>query len=127
MKIKIINTLPHDGPLRKILFSTPVGFGIAFWANEALEEGGEYNVELDINDNFIWGSTINSTLEEKDKFEILGDITKITANITSNEDNGLAIELQHSIALVETNPSPHPLPRRVELSAKHITLYSIEY
>ena len=98
-----------------------------FWANETLEEGGEYDIELDIYDNLTWDISINSTPEEKDKFEFFGDITKITMNITSNEDNSLAIEFQHSIALVETNLSPRPLPRRAEPSVKHITPHSIKH
>jgi hypothetical protein len=121
MKIKILDI--SDSLVR---FRSESGEGYAKWSGEKPLPNHNYDVELDINDEFIWGQNI--TTIDATSTSMRGDNYKISAVaevISYEEDGCLSVKLNESVILLEVEGAPDNVSGYVKLDAKDVTLFPV--
>lgn len=123
MKIKIKNIINNNNYVL-VDFSSKYGCSVARWSGEIPRSGGVYDVELEIDDDFVWGVNIFETAKsrilialEDGKFVIVGSV------ITLETDGCLSITVGDSVILLDVENAPADISGLVELHALDVTLY----
>lgn len=105
-------------------YSTPYGDGVSEFIGSTPEENQSYDVELNIDDDFIWGE--NLTPSKKNAASIHFDLGKsyITAELIAIEDDDCgALKIGNSISLVSIKKNHHDLPLFVDIISKKVSLH----
>lgn len=97
-----------DRERRRVRFASGLGMGEAGWMGELPEEGGEYHVELAIDERLVWGDSI-VVVEPPGPHRIAEDGAGVTldATLEAIDDEGAAtLRLGPSLVLIETEGTP---------------------
>ncbi|MGO1298557.1 MAG: hypothetical protein ACTMIA_14805 [Vibrio sp.] len=123
MKIKIERT-SNDGNETLVDFSSDYGSSAALWVGEPPTPGRLYDVELEIDDDLVWGESISTTRDrvsialEEGMFVVVGSVTSL------EEDGCLSIAVGDSVILLDVENAPEDISGLVECRALDVKLYS---
>ncbi|SFN55269.1 hypothetical protein [Xenorhabdus japonica] len=85
-----------------VIFTSPLGNGIARWVGSEPNIGDIYHVELDIDDYFEWGVNINFVSETASNIMLESNNLVFTAKVISYETDGiLVVSLSGNIIFLE--------------------------
>lgn len=109
-----------------VSFHSELGEGYAKWSGEKPLLNHTYEVEVDIDDEFIWGQNITTTdaissITRDDSYYIIA----IAEVITYDEDGCLAVKLNESVILLEVEGVPNNVSGYVKFEAKDVTLFPV--
>lgn len=121
MKIKIIEI---RGPF--VTFRSDLGDGYAKWSGEKPHLNSNYNVEIDIDDKFVWGQNIattdaTATITKDDNYNIIA----VAEVIAYEKDGCLSLKLNESVILLEVEGVPDNVTGNVKLRAVDVTLFPV--
>lgn len=126
--MKIILTEAINGNL--VAFESDLGHGLALWGSNDTILNKPYNVELEIDDLFVWDDNI--TLENKHNFDIKLDnnlMTFRTKVLSCADDGVLVMELgREDIVMIETSQTREIASSCVSFvtNPTNVTLYPIK-
>jgi len=108
-----------------VIFSTAIGNGAAIWKDGPPEIGEEWEVELEINDEFVYGENAKGAQE----FYCLSmekDTLNLNARLASIAEDGIAvIDIKETNVMIDlTGCSSNP-PTFINLSFKSLNLYPV--
>lgn len=109
-----------------VRFRSELGEGYAKWSGEIPLLNHTYDVEVDIDDDFVWGENITttdktSTVTRADDYNII-----VVAEVISYDEDGcLSAKLQESVILLEVEGAPDNLSGNVKFKAKDVTLFRV--
>jgi len=107
-----------------VKFSTTVGFAVAEWHGPCPKFGEQYDVELDIDAEFVWGKNICVSLSTKNAIEASEDCIHATGTLLRTSPDGHAIiDLAGSIVLIELLGYASEAPVFVDLQFNKLTIY----
>jgi hypothetical protein len=105
-------------------FSTSVGFATAVWRASPPKVGGQYDVELEFDDEFVWGENAYSSLNNAHSIEVADGIVTMTGTLISNDmEGGAVVDVGGSIILIELIGCAEIDLVLVDLKVKHINLF----
>ena len=121
MKIKIISIKDS-----LICFRSKSGEGYAKWSGEIPLTGHTYDVEVDIDDEFVWGENIGAT-DDTSTIEVGNGYNMIAvAEVVSYDEDGcLAVRLDESVIFLEVEGAPINVSGYIKLYAKDLKLFPI--
>jgi hypothetical protein len=83
-------------------FSTSVGFAAAIWRAAPPKVGDQYDVELEVEDEFVWGDNASFSLSSAHSIEVVDDVVTMTGALISNDlEGGAVVDVGGSIILIE--------------------------
>lgn len=112
---------PHKN---MVAFSCLHGTGVAEWIGVLPIVGGVYDVELQVNDAFIWGGNIRPSKKVEKKIEYLNGQTSIFAKKIALEDDGCLVLSLEGIFFVDVAGMSPDYEGLVKLTVNTISLYS---
>lgn len=121
MKIKIIDIKDS-----LVSFRSESGEGYAKWSGEKPLLNHTYDVEVDIDDEFVWGQNITTT--DATSTMIMDDSNNIIAVaevISYDEDGCLSVKINESVILLEVEGAPDNVGGYVKFDAKEVTLFPV--
>ncbi|WP_440972867.1 hypothetical protein [Pseudomonas koreensis] len=124
MKITISNIIKSTANEILVEYSTPYGKGFSEFIGSPPKENQIYDVEINIDDNFIWGE--NLTPSKKNTPSISFDIchTYITTELIVIEEDGCGVlKMGESIILISLEQTKQRLPIFVDIIAKKTFLH----
>lgn len=126
MRIQI-EKISHFGSGLFVDFVSPLGGGTSVaWAGPEPKEKESYEIEMDIDDDFIWGESAWESDEAPHIISLNNNILSISAELLQYDHDGCAaISLDGSIILIDISGVPHPYPRSIKLESAHVKLYPI--
>ncbi|RON42582.1 hypothetical protein BK666_22850 [Pseudomonas frederiksbergensis] len=124
MKIAILKIIELTDLGAYVEFSSPYGIGLSFFVGSDLQENQTHDIELSIDDNFVWGDNIKLSDKTSPSIGYLSKELSITAEIIAIEDDDCsALRIGSSITLISVDKKNHPLPFFVDLTAGETSLY----
>jgi len=124
MKIKVEKMSCNDNVIR-VDFSSDYGRSSALWVGEIPTLGTFYDVELDIDDDLVWGEGISTTKRdramialEKGVFVVVGKVIKL------EEDGCLSVSVGESVVLLDVANAPENISGLIECHALDVKVYS---
>ncbi|WP_250658638.1 hypothetical protein [Alkalimarinus coralli] len=124
MKIKIEKT-NNQGDEIHIDFLSDYGRGSAIWAGEIPTPGAMYDVEIEIDDDLLWGENISTTTKNKPTIAIEKDMLVVAGKVIKLEKNGcLSIAVGDSIILLDVESPPEEIVGLIEFRASDVKVYS---
>ncbi|NNA59427.1 hypothetical protein [Pseudomonas koreensis] len=124
MNITISSIIKSTANEILVEYSTPYGKGFSVFIGSPPKENQIYDVEINIDDNFIWGE--NLTPSKKNIPSISFDIchTYITAELIVTEEDGCGVlKMGESIILISLEQTKQRLPIFVDIIAKKTFLH----
>ena len=83
-------------------FSTNVGFAVAVWRAAPPKVGDQYDVELEVEDEFVWGDNAYYSLNSAHTIEMADGIVTVTGTLISNDmEGGAVVDVGGAIILIE--------------------------
>ena len=83
-------------------FSTNVGSATAVWRAAPPKIGEQYDVELEIDDEFVWGENACSSLNNAHSIEVMDGAVTMTGTLISNDmEGGAVVDVGGSIIFIE--------------------------
>ena len=83
-------------------FSTNVGAATAVWRATPPKGGEQYDVELEVDDEFVWGENACSSLNNAHSVGVMDGIVTMTGTLISNDmEGGAVIDVGGSIIFIE--------------------------
>jgi hypothetical protein len=105
-------------------FSTSVGFATAVWRAAPPKVGDQYDVELEVNDEFVWGENGCSSLNNSHSIEVADGIVTMTGTLISNDmEGGAAVDVGGSIILIDLIGCTENDSALVNLKVKNINVF----
>ncbi|MBI6871797.1 hypothetical protein [Clostridium aciditolerans] len=125
MIVKIVNILEKGSKSYKVIVELDNENIVAEWDGNKPEKNREYDVELDIDENFTWGKNIVSTTKNKSLIRQSGKYITIVAKLDFNyEDNFASIDMNESVILIELEGLQHNVSGEcVELNCRTINVH----
>lgn len=124
MKIKILKIIELTDLGAYVEFSSPYGVGLSFFVGFDLEENQTHDVELSIDDEFVWGINIKLSDSTSPAIDFHSRALHITAEIISIEDDDCsALRIGSSITLISLKKENLLTPFFVDLVAEEALLY----
>lgn len=124
MKIKIERT-SNDGNETLVDFSSNYGSSSGLWVGEKPTSGGLYDVELDIDDDLVWGEGISTTTKDKASIALEEGMFVVVGSVISLEEDGcLSIAVGDSVILLDVENAPEDISGLVECRALNVKVYS---
>lgn len=122
MRIRVDEVNSTSGKIF-IVCSTRFGAAVAVWQADIPRVGEEYDVELEIDGKFLWGSNA-SVSENYFSLSEQEDITVLSARLLSIDKDGVAvIEFDGAKAMIElAGPVPRP-PFFIKLNVESLSVY----
>ncbi len=125
MKIKVEKTYSHDDAVR-VEFSSDLGRSAAIWVGEAPVTGAHYDVELDVDDDLVWGESVSTTSRNKPTIALEEELFVVVGTVISFEEDGcVSISLGDSVILLDVENVPKELSGQIECRASDVKLYPI--
>lgn len=124
MNITIKSIMKKSADKIFVEYSTPYGNGVSEFIGSTPEENQSYDVEFNIDDDFLWGE--NLTPSKKNATSIHFDLGKtyITAELITIEDDDCgALKIGNSISLVSIKKNNHDLPLFVDIVSRKNSIY----
>ena len=105
-------------------FSTSVGAAIAVWRAAPPKVGEQYDVELEIDDEFVWGENACSSLNNAHSIGVMGGIVTMTGTLISNDmEGGAVVDVGGSIIFIELIGCAEADSVFVDLKVKNINVF----
>jgi hypothetical protein len=105
-------------------FSTSVGFATAVWRAAPPKVGEQYDVELEIEDEFVWGGNAYSSLNSAHSIEVADGIVTMTGTLISNDmEGGAVVDVGGAIILIELIGCAEVDSVFVDLKVKNINVF----
>ena len=109
-----------------VSFHSELGEGYAKWRGEKPLLNHTYDVEVDIDDEFIWGQNISKTNNTSSMtWDDTYNIIAVAEVIEYDEDGCLAVKLDESVILLEVEGAPDNVSGYVKFEAKDVTLFPV--
>ena len=123
MKIKIEKTYSEFGKVR-VEFSSDYGISAAMWVGEVPVIGSFYDVELDVDDDLVWGENISMTSTNATMISLEEEFFVVVGAVISLEEDGcVSISIGDSVILLEVKNAPKGLSGLVEFRVSDVKLY----
>jgi hypothetical protein len=105
-------------------FSTSVGFATAVWRAVPPKVGDQYDVELEVDDEFVWGENACSSLKNAHSIEVADGIVTMTGTLMSNDlEGGAVVDVGGSIILIDLIGCTEIDSVLVDLKVKNINVF----
>lgn len=122
MFIEVIDVF-ISGKAINVSFSSPLGSAAAFWEGGAPEPGQEYDVELTLDEQFVWGHNIEPSRNNVASIRMVEGAVCITARLVSIEADGIAVmDLAGSVVFAEVAGEMEPMPTFVSLRTQALSV-----
>lgn len=123
MKIKVEKTYSHDDVVR-VNFLSDFGRSAAIWEGEAPVTGAFYDVELDVDDDLVWGESVFMTSRNKDSIAFEEKLFVVVGTVISLEEGGcVSMSVGDSVILLDVENAPKDLTGQIECRASDVKLY----
>lgn len=123
MKIKV-EKMYSDGDAVRVEFSSDYGRSAAIWVGEPPITGSFYDVELDVDDDLIWGESISTTSRNTATISLEEELFVVVGTVISLEEDGcLSISVGDSVILLDVENAPTGLSGLIECRASDVKLY----
>ena len=123
MKINVLNFLEKDSVVE---FAAQHGQGVAKWVGDKPIQGQSYDIELDIDDDLVWGETISLVSSDQCSISNVGQSLKLVAKIISCENDGcISVDLGGNVVLLDVEDTPDGVFGFVEFTARDVKLYLV--
>jgi hypothetical protein len=124
MKVKI-NSVRKSGSHVHVTFSTAIGTGAAIWKDGTPEAGEEWEVELEINDRFVYGENAEDT-NESYFLSMKKEVINLNARLISIAEDEIAIiDINGTKAMIDLVGCPSSPPSFIRLSFRSLNLYPV--
>ena len=119
-----IDDIRHAGHVTSIDFSSTCGTATASWAGALPDVGERHNVELELNDVFVWDDNIALTDKCEPSIHTNGELFELVGLIVSVDDDGcFTIDVDGSIVFLDVEAAPKNLKGFVKCLAVDVRLY----
>lgn len=109
MKITILKIIEPTALGANVEFSTSFGVGLSYFVGSDLEENQHHDVEINIDDDFVWGENIMPSNKTSPSIAFRERKLYITAQLISGEDEGCtALKIENSIIFISSDKSGPP-------------------
>ncbi|MCY9877329.1 hypothetical protein OTK59_12255 [Vibrio natriegens] len=123
MKIKVEKTY-CDSDAARVEFSSDYGRSAAIWVGEAPVTGCLYDVELDVDDDLVWGESISTTSRSTAAISLEEELFVVVGKVISLEEDGcVSISVGDSVILLDVENAPNGLSGLIECRASDVKLY----
>jgi hypothetical protein len=124
MKVKIQTVRKTDNEVH-VIFSTAIGTGAAIWKAAPPETGEEQEVELEINDEFVYGRNAKGA-RELYSLSMEKNTINLNAQLVSIEEDGIAvIDIKGTKVMIDLIGCPSNPPAFIHLSFESLNLYPV--
>lgn len=121
----IIEKIIKNEDLIFVDFSSDFGSSCAVWAGEKPVLGSSYDVEIDIDDDLVWGEDIVTTSKSTCMVSSSENKLCLVAKVISSESDGcLSVALGNSVLLLDVEGLPDDISGVIECNASEVKLYS---
>jgi hypothetical protein len=125
MKITLNTVVPSGRGQCSVVFKTAFGIGQADWVGDPPEPGVDVDVELDLDDDLIWGENLAPADRAGPSIDFdQGVLTVVGAPEAAAEDGTFALRLGDSIILLEAKELPKDLPEFVRIKVRNAKAYA---
>jgi hypothetical protein len=126
MNVKIADILENLLDKYKILVQVDNNEFIAEWGGDKPEENENYDVEIDIDDEFIWGTNIVFSDEKSSSIIQNDEGVKIIAKLDYNsEDNLATLKVYDSVVIIDVEGIEQDISNEwVEVQCTSIKIYN---
>ena len=105
-------------------FSTSVGSATAVWRAAPPKVGDQNDVELELEDEFVWGDNVYSSLNSVHSIEVADDIVTMRGTLISNDmEGGAVVDVGGAIILIELIGCAEVDSVFVDLKVKNMNVY----
>lgn len=106
-----------------VSFSTVIGSAFAIWEGAAPRVGESHDVELEINEEFVWGE--NAVVSDGPySLEVRGGETLLSARLISIDEYGVGvIDIDGAKTMIELAGFALQPPIFIRLNFEHLRLY----
>lgn len=127
MKIKVISVIPEKDEMR-VVCTTPYGKATVQWKSEVPTVNFSFDIELEIEEDLIWGKNILSSKDGEFVFEDKNGILSICGIFESIDDDGYGIlRMGDGIIPFFAIGNSFDVGVSIEINAKNISAYSVNY
>lgn len=121
----IIEKITKNEDLIFVDFSSDLGSSRAVWAGEKPVLGSSYDVEIDIDDDLVWGEDIVTASKSTCMVSSSENKFCLVAKVISSESDGcLSVALGNSVLLLDVEGLPGDISGVIECNASEVKLYS---
>jgi hypothetical protein len=107
-----------------VVFSTNVGAATAVWRATPPKVGEQYDVELEVDDEFVWGENACSSLSNAHSIEVMDGTVTMTGTLISNDmEGGAVVDVGGSIIFIELIGCAKADSVLVDLKVKNINVF----
>lgn len=112
----------ESGPV--VNFTSPIGSASAIWIGPTPKERENHDIELNLEEDFIWGTNIWEA-SEPPSIRTLPDYgTSIIAELLQYDSDGCAaIKLGGLVTLIEVSGMPQNPPKLIKLEANLVKIF----
>lgn len=112
-----------------INFTSEFGEAEAFWGSKPIpKENADYEVELDITDELVWGKDVKASTDKKYSIKLQGDFILITGILEKVSRDGLAdFRLNKNIIQLELEGRNIPTGIYCTIKTSSLEFYEINY
>ncbi|WP_144090991.1 hypothetical protein [Pseudomonas kilonensis] len=122
MKIKIDEVGSVSGNI-SVAFSTDFGSAVATWSANTPKVGEEHDVELEIDEEFVWGDNVDVSGDHY-SLSIKDRVIFLSTSLVSIAENGVAIiDINGTKTMIELAGCLVRPPIFISLSFERLTLY----
>ncbi|MHC8363712.1 hypothetical protein ACYZUA_26210 [Pseudomonas sp. LS2P72] len=105
-------------------FSTNVGAATAVWRAAPPKAGEQYDVELEVDDEFVWGKNACSSPNNAHSIGVMDGIVTMTGALISNDmEGGAIVDVGGSIVFIELTGCVKTDSVLVDLKIKNINVF----
>ncbi|WP_367372345.1 hypothetical protein [Pseudomonas lini] len=105
-------------------FSTNVGAATAVWRATPPKVGEQYDVELEVDDEFVWGENACSSLNNTHSIGVMDGTVTMTGTLISNDmEGGAVVDVGGSIIFIELIGCAEADSLLVDLNVKNINVF----
>jgi hypothetical protein len=122
VEVKLKSVIVTNGKI-VVSFSTTFGTATATWNAPLPNVGDEYDVELDIDDDFFWGENAYHGCNEDHLLSVENNLSSINGMLISAHIDGFAaIKLAGSVVIIFMAGYTGIVPTHITLKAKKLSI-----
>jgi hypothetical protein len=105
-------------------FSTNVGSATAVWRAVPPKVGEQYDVELEVDDEFVWGANACFSLNNAHSIGVMDGIVTMAGTLISNDmEGGAVVDVGGSIIFIELIGCAETDSVFVDLKVKNVSVF----
>jgi len=126
--MRITITKAHRVDDREVIaFRSPLGEAEANWEDEPPKAGRTFDVELEVDDELVWGINISPTTASEPSIAERNGKVHIVGQLTNVDSDGVAtLRLGDSWLLCQIAGDPEPVGGFLQLEVNSITLFDMD-